>query len=131
MKLTENGLVLVAVADFMQISFNHLLTALDEEPRDQQSDCGRVAHITGYTEWLSDGYPQLTVGWDWILDERGQGHAPNRLGPPRTNVKLIDLDGQVLPWDANLQKLGQLIDAHLPWQQTVSGLEPVPRYLKN
>jgi len=63
------------------------------------------------------------VGWDWVVDERGDGRVPLRLGQPRTNVHLVDKDGQALQWEANLEELGQLIDALLPWQRTVPVFE--------
>lgn len=123
MKLTDNGLVLIELQELMQVQFKHLITSLDEDQSDGQSSCGRSANITGHTEWLSATQPCLTVGWDWVVDERGQGRTPWRLGPPRTNVNLVGNDGRALQWDANLEKLGQLIDALLPWQQAVHAFE--------
>jgi len=121
--LTDNGLVLVAISELMQVPFKHLVTSLDEEQGNSQSNCGRAASITGYTEWLSETQPYLSVGWDWVVDEREQGSSAWRLGSPRTNVNLVSNDGQVLQWEASLEKLGQLIDILLPWQQAVQTLE--------
>ncbi|WP_157673144.1 DUF4902 domain-containing protein [Curvibacter sp. AEP1-3] len=123
MKLIENGLVLVGIPELMQVPFKHLVTSLDEDKDNSLSNCGRAATITGYTEWFSETQPYLTVGWDWVIDERAQGSAPWRLGSPRTNVNLVGNDGRALPWEASLEKLGQLMDALLPWQQTVHAFE--------
>jgi hypothetical protein len=119
MELTENGLVLVAVPELMAVPFKHLMTSLDEDHFDRTTDCGRAFNITGYTEWHSENHPLLTMGWDWILDERGRGALPWRSGLPRTNANLVTVEGTPLAWDANLETLGRLIDAMFPWQRNV------------
>jgi hypothetical protein len=124
MKLGNNGLVFVEITELMCIPFKHLLTSLDEDYCNHRpSDCGRVAAITGCTEWLSETAPCLTVGWDWVVDERGSGERAWRLGLPRTNINLVGSDGLPLPWEENLAVLGLQLEALLPWQQTVWTLE--------
>ncbi len=119
MRLTENGLVLIDATGLMQITFKHLVTSLDDDQSDSQFDCGRVANLTGYTEWLSENHPYLTIGWDWVIDARDQFRVPRRLGTPRTNVNLVGEDDQALPWNESLEQLGKLMETLLPWQQTV------------
>jgi len=123
MKLGTNGLVFVEISELIHIPFKHVLTALDEDCPHGQADCGRIAAITGCTEWVSQTQPCLTAGWDWVVDERGSGERAWRLGAPRTNINLVGSDGLPLPWETSLAALGLHLEALLPWQQTVWALE--------
>lgn len=118
MIVTDSGLVLIQTFELMQVKFEHLGTNLDEHHGDARECCGGVANISGCTEWLSTSHPYLSIGWDWVIDERGKGEVPWRLGPPRTNMNIVDQVGLPLQWNANLEELGQIIDSFLPWQQT-------------
>lgn len=123
MELTKNGLVLVALPELVKVPFKHLMTLWDEVHFERTSDCGRVFNVSGYTEWYSDNHPLLTIGWDWVLDERMRGAQPRRNGLPRTNAHLITIEGDPLNWNANLETLGRLIDAIFPWQRNVPSLQ--------
>jgi hypothetical protein len=74
----------------------HLESAVDtDDGGDAPSRLGEAARllpcIRGYTEWVGQGRPNVSVGWDWTLT----GQEELTLDPHslRTNVMLIDEHG--------------------------------------
>lgn len=120
MHLRPNGLVLLSPAELDGVVFIHLTSALDDVETASTTQCGSQTIITGYTEWITQGQPPLTLGWDWELSaEHDTPPRPKRLGPPRTNLCLTSSEGQQLDWEHNLVQLGRWIDERLIWAPTV------------
>ena len=114
--ISPDGYLRMTLAAFATISFEHLLSGLDDDHRDTGRSSTNVCSITGYTEWKSTNTPVASIGWDWQLDV---SLAPPRYilaGPPRTNVMLVD----ELSRDLGIQQTVALIaDAlnTMSWQQ--------------
>lgn len=109
--LSNDGYIRMTLLQLQGIPLQHLLSGLDE-------DCS--ATIAGYTEWLSEGQPAITLGWDWCM----VGHAKlQRVDEPRSNLMLVDEAGCDLGYDATLVLLGKFVDG-MEWQKTtLSALE--------
>ncbi|UUZ50702.1 DUF4902 domain-containing protein [Massilia sp. B-10] len=75
--------------------------------------------MTGYTEWIADGPPALTIGWDWQLARTGADWDMTLLGEPRSNIMLQDSCGLDLGPVASAMLLAKLVDA-MSWQDTVA-----------
>lgn len=120
MHLRPNGLVLLSSAELDGVVFIHLTSALDDAESDSATRCGTATVITGYTEWMAQGLPPLTIGWDWkLVTAHDTPILPRRLGLIRTNICLTSSEGHQLDWEHNLMQLSRWIDKRLVWVPTV------------
>jgi hypothetical protein len=103
----SDGGVRLCAAEASRIRLVHLLSGLDEDAPAPGKDAVATA-ITGYTEWLSDRPPAVTVGWDWEMIVLCGQVQLRRLGPPRSNLLLQ-------PEDQADRLLGEYVDA-FDWQ---------------
>jgi hypothetical protein len=72
--------------------------------------------IRGFTEWVSDAQPSLSVGWDWTLV--GPEQLALDRSSIRTNVMLVDSHGIDCGQEATVQAVIRLIE-QTPWQGVV------------
>lgn len=116
MEISSQGLVRLTYEALSALLLNHLLSGVDTDCSDDA--CGRPTELTGFTEWITQTSPTITIGWDWKIEFKdGQG-SYERLGQPRSNVMLITDEGRDHSWDQNLKQLGQYVDS-VPWPNTV------------
>jgi hypothetical protein len=88
--LSDDGYVRLTFSSLRNTSLTHLLSGLDEDSRDVLQQEAGISAISGYTEWVSHTIPPITIGWDWRLDvSQGQPRCL-RVGPPRSNLMLVD-----------------------------------------
>lgn len=99
LQVSQDGYIRMSLPAFMELPLSHFLSGLDNEPNRQTVEGGIEASISGYSEWLSDTSPRVTVGWDWRLDLTTGSPRYLREGMPRSNIMLID--------SANGQDLGE------------------------
>lgn len=66
--------------------------------------------ITGYTEWLSEGAPVITIGWDWQMLGTDGATTVVRVGSPRSNVLMLAPDGSDCTVADSLQQLDEFVD---------------------
>jgi hypothetical protein len=115
----SDGLVRLPTRQLPMLRLRHLLSDLHEDvPALDIAACGRVATITGYTEWVGAGEATVTLGWDWELRCDGGRIHWSRLGLPYSNVVLLDHACRELRWQQNLRSLADFIDA-LPWAESM------------
>ena len=120
--LGKDGYMRLTLDEVLSVQFEHLVSGLDEDG-EVAVPCGAPTTISGYTEWVGQTDPPLTVGWDWVV-EPGRGNAQwRRVGLPRTNVLLVDCSSGDFDWHISLEVLGTVVDT-LAWQdQTKSAIE--------
>lgn len=120
MRVSQDGLIRASIDELLSLPIVHLMSGLDVEDRLPASACGRETTISGYTEWVTQTEPPITIGWDWYLCAgTGAGNTCcRRVGPPRANVMLVDDSGDDKPWHQNLECLGTVVDV-LPWAEWV------------
>lgn len=80
----------LSTAEFLSLSMRHFLSGVDTDPVERVADCGALAAITGYTEWVSTSSPAVSIGWDWSLRIATGMPRYVRNGLPRSNMMLID-----------------------------------------
>jgi hypothetical protein len=119
MHLSPDGLVRISLGELMSLPIVHLASGFDAEEVVSAQTCGRATTISGYTEWVSQTQPVITIGWDWFLAADGHQAQCRRAGPPRANVMVVDSTGADQPWARNLECLGTVVDV-LPWSDVVS-----------
>ncbi len=76
---------------FRKITLVHLISGLDEDKSELLQEGAMSTEITGYTEWISEITPIISVGWDWTIrpTQEKDGHY-KRISEPRSNLMLID-----------------------------------------
>ena len=116
--LCIDGYVRLTLHALLAIPLAHLISGVDEDPPGCDNTGATSAAISGYTEWISTTVPTLTIGWDWELCTRRSPPSYLRLGPPRSNVMLIDGRQRDLGPAETEAGLESLIDA-TEWQEMV------------
>jgi hypothetical protein len=106
----------------------HLQSGLDSN--DERENTARAfgaasvpSAICGYTEWISDSTPAVSVGWDWSVTAPGE-LTLNRHSI-RTNVMLVDEHGTDRGREATIEATIRIIDQR-PWQQAVLAAVQAP-----
>lgn len=99
------------LSELSSLTLTHFLSGLDDEATEYNHNDVNQTTISGYTEWLSQGEPAITVGWDWHLDLTNNVPCYVRDGWPRTNLMLVDtVTHQDLGDEATAASLARLID---------------------
>jgi hypothetical protein len=119
MRLSADGSLRLSPDELLSISLRHLVSGVDETARHKLSDCGRWVSLTGYTEWISKKYPNLTVGWDCYFDSFQPEPRWVRVGPPRTNLVLVSDINTEYQSTHSILALASLIDS-MDWHEEMS-----------
>lgn len=96
----------------------HHYSGLNDDPVLTRSAGAIRCEITGYTEWVDEVGPIITIGWDWQMVGGHRKTALARLGEPRSNIMVLHHSGVDLPAEENLDVLADYIDA-FDWQSEV------------
>ena len=113
-----DGCIRLTWGDLQEQVLVHLISGLDEDCVHAGSGHATPTSITGYTEWVGERSPVISLGWDWLFDVSAARRELRRIGPPRSNVLLLDPERAELSEDHSEQQLEDFIDALL-WQATV------------
>lgn len=111
---SDDGFLRLALNELWRLPMRHLLSGLEHEPH-ARLRCGTPTTICGYSEWVSAEAPQLSLGWDWYLSTLPGLTQLLRVGPPHSNVMLVDQNDIDYDQARNLTALGAFVDA-LPWR---------------
>jgi hypothetical protein len=94
--LSQDGYVRMTFAAFQQAGMVHLYSGIDEERPSAGGAGANFSAITGYTEWINNSAPAITVGWDWKMTGV-QGRACFiHVGVPGSNLMFLDHHGHDL-----------------------------------
>lgn len=89
--ISSDGYIRLTFDEFRKISVVHLVSGLDDNPPLQLQNGATYTQITGYTEWISETTPAVSIGWDWILQSIPfKDILYRRISEPRCNLMLID-----------------------------------------
>jgi len=110
----STGYVRLNLTDVQQLCMLHLISGVDEDGPLIAQDGAVATAITGYTEWITDGTPPLTIGWDWQMLAVADRIHPQRVSQPRSNVMLVEGDADAGP-ERTEAALGEHIDG-MDWQ---------------
>lgn len=117
--ISSDGYVRLSIQQLQATPLTHLISGLDDDILlPAAADAAQATDITGYTEWINEDDPALTVGWDWQLCATRPGCPLIRVSEPRSNILLQDAAGaDHAPADSE-KLLGAHIDT-LDWQPVV------------
>jgi Domain of unknown function (DUF4902) len=119
--VSADGYVRLTLATFHTIRLVHLLSELDpDDVAHSASPTGAsAATVVGFTEWVSETFPALSVGWNWCLVTGNTTPRYERVGEVRSNIMLVDANGRDYGAVGTDVLLRDVIDA-LGWQDQVS-----------
>jgi len=117
LRLSPDGYIRLLPTAFRLVELQHLVSGVDEAG--EVGGDARSSPIVGYTEWVSgSNRPAITIGWDWQLGIAGEGRDCRRLGDPRSNVMLLDVDNEDLGLVWTCRYLAAAIDS-MEWSDRV------------
>lgn len=119
MKISTDGLILLSLKELLDTPLVHLFSDVDQDITSPIRQCGTVTPISGYTEWINASKPTISIGWDWMLKVSHNGLEWTRIGPPRTNLVLLDAHEVAFDWRSNLIELAAVVDT-MAWQTQVA-----------
>lgn len=118
MPLSDDSYIRLTLETLLTIPLVHLLSGLDDDEPVPPREGASLAHICGYTEWVSTTMPAITLGWDWGLDVSPGQVLYVRLCSPRSNIMLVDAARRDLGPTRTSILLETAIDA-LAWQAEI------------
>ena len=89
MRLSPDGYVRLTPEQFQAIPLVHLLSGLDPDEFPPLHEGASQTFISGYTEWVSESVPVITLGWDWRMEGSSGQACYFRTGFPRSNIMLV------------------------------------------
>ncbi len=92
MVLSKDGYIRLCLQQLLQLEFVPVMSAPDKNVLAELAADGQAVSEAGYTEWISQTDPCISVGWDWYRDisSRRVLFAGNDV---RSNVMLVDTGG--------------------------------------
>jgi hypothetical protein len=116
--VSDDGYIRLSFTKLHNFPFTHLLSGLDSENDDSVTAGASQSSITGYTEWLSDSAPQITIGWDWEMYFANSKVCLRRISEPRSNLMLLDASNNDIGYEKSTLLQEMFIDG-LQWQPIV------------
>ena len=118
MRLSPDGYIRLTLEQFQAIPLVHLLSGLDSDEFPPLHEGASRTDISGYTEWVSEAAPIITMGWDWRMEGASGQTRYLRTGFPRSNIMLVD-DLRRDRGHANTAKLLEVAIDKTAWQVVV------------
>ncbi|MBJ7309522.1 DUF4902 domain-containing protein [Rugamonas sp. CCM 8940] len=115
LSVSADGYVRLSLPELEAITLSHLMSCLDEQSGPRGMQAAVATDLTGYTEWVSAGWPAISLGWDWQLAS-GLYVKLCRLHAPRSNVMLVDDSSRVDHGQAKTATLLEFYIDHQQWQ---------------
>ena len=113
--LSVDGYVRITFEAFQKTEISHLFSGIDEDRPSNNGVGANYSAITGYTEWVSNSSPAITIGWDWTMT-RGEANASLvHAGIPGSNLMFLDQHNQDLGPETTRQMLSDWLDI-FGWQ---------------
>jgi len=100
---------------FWKMKLVHLISGLDEDKSVWLQKGAISTEITGYTEWVSETTPALSIGWDWMIQTEG---LYKRISQPRSNLMLMDSRQQDFG-AVKTSALMEIVIDEIAWQKVI------------
>ena len=94
--------------------FQHFDSGLYLEQQNSTITNDKASEMCGYTEWITEGTPQLSMGWDWKFQHSATVPSFVMVGLPYTNILIQKDNFEDLSQQASLGLLSQHIES-LNW----------------
>lgn len=119
--ITTDFRIKVHLDFFENLEFVHLHSAPYEEPVSERPLGGILTVINGYTEWISNISPVISIGWDWELCYRNAICEYVKTGPAFSNIAFHskDLVHPILNEEEQMQYLLDKKIAQIGWENKI------------
>ncbi|HYD80169.1 MAG TPA: DUF4902 domain-containing protein [Paucimonas sp.] len=116
--VSHDGYIRLSLRNLSEIPFVHLASDLDTGILEELQMQTVPAQTAGYSEWISNTTPAISLGWSWFVhsDSRRLLPAPEAV---RSNVMLIDARGYDLGPTATSFLFTTWLATH-DWEHAVS-----------
>ena len=113
--VSMDGYIRLSFAELQTVHLIHLISGLDEDSPAELSGGAILLAITGYTEWVSNTLPAISIGWDWQMDVVHGQVRLRSISEPRSNIMLQDASRLDVGAEKTVALLEAFIDT-LNWQ---------------
>jgi len=113
--LSRDGYVRMTFEAFRQTEISHWLSGIDDDRPSTSGTGASYSAITGYTEWVSNSVPTITIGWDWKLICESGTASLIHAGIPGSNLMFLDQHNHDLGPERTRQLLVSWLDI-FSWQ---------------
>lgn len=120
--LFPDGTVRLDRSASLEIRFRHIISGLYEESLTNEIGIGTGAtavRLEGYTEWVSETRPLITLGWDWEWQFVFGRSGYRRREAPFSNITLVDQNGHDIGSAETARVLSDAID-QTDWRDAVA-----------
>lgn len=107
--MSNDGYIRMPFAKVELIHLIHLISGVDEDVPAAGTEEVVLITITGYTEWISEDIPPITLGWDWQMHGHNHHTRLRRVSEPRGNLMLQGID----QLDLGHAKTATLLEAYI------------------
>lgn len=113
--MLDTAYVYLTLAELHAGLLVHLISGMDEDAAPSLAAGASATAITGYTEWISEGGPVVTIGWDWEMRVAADRVRLQRVSLPSSNVMLQSPARRDLGHATTVQLLKDYVDT-FAWQ---------------
>lgn len=122
--VSHDGYIRLSLEHLSELPFVHLVSDFDPAILEDLQTQTVPAHAAGYSEWVSNTTPPISLGWSWFLHSRSRRLLPAPEAV-RSNVMLVDVHGYDLGQTATSFLFTTWLATH-DWQRTVSDAIDIP-----
>lgn len=117
--ISTDGYIRITFEELRDILLGHLISGLDDDKPILLQEGAILTEISGYTEWVSNTFPAISIGWDWIIKPlEVNGDYYKRSSEPRSNLMLIDAQQRDLGF-AKTAALIEIVVDEMAWQGVI------------
>ncbi|WP_262964619.1 DUF4902 domain-containing protein [Methylobacter psychrophilus] len=116
--LSTDGYIRLTLAQLTCLQLHHLHSNLYTEHILNVCSATSLTEIKGYTEWVSQSQPSISVGWDWLVDYRIGATDYSMDGQPFSNILLRNNQQHDLSEEESLTIIGLWLNT-LNWQEEI------------
>ncbi len=119
LRLSDDGYVRLSSLELDAVKLKHLDSGVYADEPEADTTSNRVCKMNGYTEWISETEPAISIGWDWEFDGYDIPPRYKMVGHPFSNVVLLDRYERDLEPDTCMKYLSVLV-GQLCWGDQIS-----------
>ena len=108
--ISQDGYIRLTPEAMVDVQLKHMISGLDQEENESRNGGTSRTRITGYTEWVSNDIPYISLGWDWELDVISERLSYVRTGEARSNIMMVNSHYIDLGRRDTREILGSIID---------------------
>jgi hypothetical protein len=122
--VSHDGYIRMSLKHLSELPFVHLASDIDPAILEELQMQTVPARAAGYSEWVSDTTPAISLGWSWFVHSQSRQLLPAPEAV-RSNVMLVDVRGYDLGQTATSLLFGTWLATH-DWQHEVCNAIDIP-----